>query len=76
MKKLRLTSKFITSQNGQQVITTHTLSNISRSKDNQTMKCVLLTKYDMRDIFLSYTENEAGRPVLTTLLLLPKKNLS
>ena len=36
--KLRLISKFMTSQSGQQTITIHILPNISRSKGNQAMK--------------------------------------
>ena len=35
IRKLRLISKFITSQTGQQIITTRILSIISRYKDNQ-----------------------------------------
>ena len=42
----------MTSQTGQQVITTHTLFNISRSKDNQTMKFGQLIEHDLRNIFL------------------------
>ena len=42
----------MTSQTGQQVITTHTLLNISRSEDNQTMKFGQLIEYDLRNIFL------------------------
>ena len=38
IKKLRLISKFMTSQPGKQTITIHILPNISRSTDNQTMK--------------------------------------
>ena len=33
---------------GQQIITIHTLCNISRSKDNPTMKFVQLIEYNMR----------------------------
>ena len=36
--KIRLTSKFMTSQPREQTITIHILSNVSRSKGNQTMK--------------------------------------
>ena len=37
------------------------LSNISRSKDNQTMKLGQVMEYNKRNIFLqNYTENEAG----------------
>ena len=38
IKKTRLTSKFMMFQPGLQTITIHLLSNISQSKDNQTMK--------------------------------------
>ena len=38
IRKIRLTSKFMTSQPAQQTITIHILSNISWSKGNQTMK--------------------------------------
>ena len=40
------------SQNGQQIITMHILLNISRSKDNQTMKFDRFIEYGMRIIFL------------------------
>ena len=36
---------------GQQIITIHILSNISRSKDNHTMKFGQLIEYKMRNIF-------------------------
>ena len=38
IRKLRLISKLMTSQTGQQIITIHILFNASRSKSNQTMK--------------------------------------
>ena len=37
IKKIRLISKFMTSQPGKQTITIHILTNILRSKGNQTM---------------------------------------
>ena len=40
------------SQDGQQVITIHILSIISRGKRNQTMKFCQLAEYNMRNIFL------------------------
>ena len=57
-RKLRLISKIMASQTGQQNITIHILSNISRSKGNQTMKFGQLIEYNMRNIFLekSYTK--------------------
>ena len=42
-----LNSKFMTSQTGQQITTIHVLPNISRSKNNQTMKFGQVTKYSM-----------------------------
>ena len=48
----------MTSQPGKQTFATHILSNIPRSKGNQTMKFGQLVEYDMRNIFLqkSYTK--------------------
>ena len=40
IRKITLFSKFMTSQPGKQTIAIHILPNISRSKDNQTMKLV------------------------------------
>ena len=56
-RKVRLISKFMTSQTGKSIITIHILPNISRSKGNQTMKLRQLIEYNMRNIFLekSYT---------------------
>ena len=57
-RRIRLISKFLTSQSGQQTIAIHVLPNISKSKDNQTMEFGQLIDYNMRDIFLqkSYTK--------------------
>ena len=46
----------MTSQIGQQIITIHILSNISRSKDNQTMRFGQLTEQKIRNIGKSYTK--------------------
>ena len=40
------------SQPGLQTIAIHILSNISQSKNNQTMKLVQLIEHNKRDIFL------------------------
>ena len=58
MRKLRLISKFMASQPGQQIITIYILSDISRRKGNQTMKFGQLIEYSMINIFLekSYTK--------------------
>ena len=58
MKKIRLISKFVTSQAGKQAIAIHVLPNISRSKGKQTMKFSQLIEYNMWNIFVekSYTK--------------------
>ena len=57
IRKVRLISN-MTSQPGKQTITILILPNISRSKDNQTMKFGQLIEYKMRIIFMekSYTK--------------------
>ena len=59
MRKIRLVSKFMTSQPGKQAFTIHILPNVPRSKSNQTMKYGQLIQYSMRNIFLekSYTKH-------------------
>ena len=52
IRKIRLTSKFITSQPDLQTIAIHILPNISQSKGNQTMKFGQLIEYNKRNIFL------------------------
>ena len=52
IRKIRLPSKFMTSQPGLQTIAIHILPNISRSKGNQTMKLGQLLEYNKRNIFL------------------------
>ena len=48
-----------------QTITLHILPNISRSKDNQTMKFAQLIEYNMRNIFLEKSLAKCGRETLT-----------
>ena len=52
IRKVRLTSKVMTSQSGFQTITIHILSDISQSKGNQTMKLDGLIEYNEINIFL------------------------
>ena len=49
IRKLRLISKFMTSQAGKQMIATYTLPNISRNKGNQSMKFGQIIEYNMRN---------------------------
>ena len=63
----------MTSQTGQQIITTHVFSNIARSKGSKTMKFGQLIEYDVRDILWNnHAENEAGILVPDLLLLFKK----
>ena len=59
---LRLIAKFMTAQTGQQIITILMLPNLSKNKDNRTMKFGQSKKYNIRNIFLrkSYRKNNAG----------------
>ena len=50
----------MTSQTGQQIITIHILSNISRSKGNQTMKFDPLIEYNMINIFTEKSYPRCG----------------
>ena len=52
IRKIRLTSKFMTSLLGLQTIVIHIFPNISQSKGNQTMKFGQLIEYNKRNIFL------------------------
>ena len=56
--KMRLNSKFMTSQHRKQAIAMQILSNISRIKGNQAMKLSQLIEYNMTNMFLekSYTK--------------------
>ena len=64
-KKIRLISKFMTSQPGWQTIAIHILPNISRSKDNQTMKFGQLIEYNMRNIFVEKSYTKCGGETVT-----------
>ena len=50
--KIKLISKFMTSQSGYQTFTIHILNNNSQSKNNQTMKLGHLIEYNRKKIFL------------------------
>ena len=63
----------MTSQTGQQIITTHVFSNIARSKGSKTMKFDQLIEYAVRDILWNnHAENEAGILVPDCFLLSKK----
>ena len=58
--KIRLLSKFMSPQPGKQTIVIHILSNISRSKGNQSIKCGQLIEYNMTNIFLENSNTKYG----------------
>ena len=72
-RKIRSTSKFMTSQPGLQTIAIGILSNISQSKGNQTMKYGQLINITREIIFFkNYAENEARRLVADPFLFSKK----
>ena len=60
IRKIRLISKFMTSQPGLQTIVIHIFSNISRSKGNQTIKFGQLIEYNMGNIFVEKLYTKCG----------------
>ena len=60
IRKIRLTSKSMTSQPGWQTIAIHIFTNISRSKGNQVMKLGQLKEYNMRNVFLKKSYTKCG----------------
>ena len=72
IRRIRLTSKFLTSQPGEQTITTHMLPNISRSKDNETMKLGQLIEYNKWRKFCQKLCRKWGKLVPDLFLFLKK----
>ena len=61
IRKIRLISKFMTSQPGYQtIIAIHILTNISKSKSNEVMKFGQLIEHNMRNIFLEKSYTKCG----------------
>ena len=60
IRKIRLTSKFMTSQHGKQTIVIHVLPSILRNKENQALKFGQLREYNMKNIFLEKPYKNCG----------------
>ena len=60
IKKMRLISKFLTSQLDKQTIVIHIFPNISKSKGNQTIKFGQLIECNTRNIFLEKSCAKCG----------------
>ena len=73
IRKISLTSKFMTSRPGLQTIAIHILPNISQSKGNQTMKFGQLIEYNKRNIFLQKLCGKWGRETSSRPLYFLKK---
>ena len=77
IRKIKLILKFMTSQPGQQTIATHILPNISRNKDNQTMKFGQLIEYNLRNIFVEKSNTKyAGETIPRPLSKISKLSIS
>ena len=70
IRKIKLTSKFMTSQPGLQRIAIHKLPNISQSKDNQTMKIGQLVEYNKRNIWFLKLCRKWGKETSSRLLFI------
>ena len=69
IRKLRVISKLMTLQTGQQIMIILILPNISRSKSNQAMKLGQLIENNMRNVFLeSHTKCDGEASYSQTLL--------
>ena len=64
IRKIRLISKFMTPQPGQKTIEIHILTNISRSKDSQTIEFGQLIEHNMRNIFLEKLYMKCGGDII------------
>ena len=64
IRKIRLISKFMTSQPWKQTIAINILPNILRSKGNQTTKFGQLIEYKLRNIFLEKSYTKCGEEAI------------
>ena len=74
-RKIKLTSKFMTSQPGLQRIAIHILPNISQSKSNQTMNFDQLIEYNKRNVFLQKLCGKWSRETSSQALFIFLKSL-
>ena len=75
IRKIKLTSKFMTPQPGLQTIAVYILPNISQSKGNQTVNFDQLTEYNKRNIFLQKLCGKWFRETSSRSLSLKKLNV-
>ena len=76
MRKIRLTSKFMTLQTGKQIIAIYILPNISRSKGNLIMTFGQLIEYNIGNIFLENSYKSDGEASPRGFHTKPKLSIS
>ena len=74
VRKVRLISKFLTSQPEKQSVAIHILPNMSRRKSNQTKKFGQLVEYNMKNIFLEKLYTKCGTKISTPDSFLKNQN--
>ena len=67
LRKIRLISKFMTSQPREQANAINVLPNTSKSKDNQTTKIGQLIEYNIGNIFLENAYTKCGGETIPRL---------
>ena len=75
IRKIRLTSKLMTSQPGLETVTIHIFPNTSQSEGNQTMKYGQLIEYNKRNIFLQKLCGKWDRETSSSSLFIFWKSL-
>ena len=60
IRKIKLISKFMTSQPGKEAIAIYILVNVSKNKSNQAMKFGQFIEYVIRNIFLEKSYTKCG----------------
>ena len=73
IRKIRLISKFMTSEPGWQTIAIHILNNISRSKGNEVMTFGQSMEFCMNKIFLEKSHTKSGGETIPRLLFKKSK---
>ena len=73
IRKIRLISKFMTSEPGWETIAIHILNKISRSKGNEVMKFGQSIEFCMNKIFLEKSHTKSGGETIPRLFFKKSK---
>ena len=74
IRKIRLISKYMTSQPGLQTIAINILTNTTKSNDNQAMIFSQLMEYNMRNMFIEKSYTMYAMEILITEPFLKNEN--